>query len=130
MNSKEEFFRLTVIAAGIRAESAVRSATDPISLHGRGIAPSAVQKFVEAIRPVAAMPEFQDYVRGEIVRAYQYLFSMVDGICGFATDVHYTIVDERGLSIGDDLHFDFEGYLQTHGHTIVTSKQAPTRSGE
>ncbi len=117
MPSKEEFFRLAVIALKLHRETATQRAIDRFSLEGYGLDKSQCDAFLTAIKPIAQSREFELYLEGTFLELLQYLLSMFDGACGFAADSphQYQIVDETGKSIGDDLHFDFGGYLLTNG---------------
>lgn len=131
MNAKDEFFRLTVIAAKLHSETAAKRAVDPISLHGYGFSQDAIARFIAAMKPLARTPEFERYLAGILLEAYQYLFAMVDGICAFAADSphHFNIVDNDGRPLGEDLHMDFERFLQEEGHVVTDPPSPDTKRG-
>jgi hypothetical protein len=116
MESRDELFRLVMIAARHEAATAAKYSVDRGTLVGYGVAPESVSEFVRTMRTLHETPEFRKFLEGAFLRFAESLFALTDGICGYASDSphRYKIVDETGRPLGEDLHFDFGMYMSEH----------------
>jgi hypothetical protein len=116
MESRDEFFRLVMIAARHEAGTAAKYSVDRGTLLAHGLAQESVSDFVRAMRQLNETPEFRKYLEGVFLDFADSLFALIDGICGYATDSphSYKIVDETGRPLGEDLHFDFGICMKDH----------------
>jgi len=112
--STNEFFDQVVECARISAAGGQDQSVDPITLRAYGLEADGLRRFLDAIKPVAQLPEFRQFLEQSYLSAFQELFTVIDGLSAIA-DKSVDVVDLGGRVISADLHMAFGKYMLDRG---------------